>query len=70
MDQDALKRESAAAFARVVSSVGTYTALAKKLGVTPGAVTQWQYVPIRHVATVEAITGIPREQLRPDFFKK
>ena len=28
---------------------------------------RWGYVPARHAASVEAITGIPREKLCPQF---
>lgn len=44
------------------------SALAKSLGITPGAVSQWVRVPAERVVEVERATGIPREELRPDLF--
>lgn len=49
---------------------GRQSMLADRLGVTPGAITQWRRVPINHVALVSKITGIPREVLRPDVFEE
>lgn len=42
--------------------------LANALGITPGAVSQWDRVPADRVAEVEIITGISRSLLRPDIF--
>lgn len=45
---------------------GRRLALAKALGITPGAVSQWDRVPAEHVFRVAAITGISVADLRPD----
>ena len=42
--------------------------LARALGVTPGAVSQWDRVPAERVIDVERLTGIPRHDLRPDIY--
>ncbi|MUG08592.1 YdaS family helix-turn-helix protein [Commensalibacter melissae] len=42
----------------------------KKLGISYSAVCQWKQVPSKRVVEVEHITGIPREELRPDIFLK
>lgn len=42
--------------------------LAKSLGITHGAVSQWRQVPAARVLQVEKVTGIPRWQLRPDLY--
>lgn len=42
--------------------------LAKSLGVTPSAISQWRHVPPDRVLAVEAVTGIPRDVLRPDLY--
>ena len=47
---------------------GRRTRLAAELGITSGAISQWQRVPAERVLEVERITGIPREQLRSDIF--
>lgn len=52
----------------IAEKVGGIVALSTALGLSRGAVSQWQVVPLKRVNDVERITGIPREQLRPDFF--
>lgn len=51
----------------------TYASIAKQLGVSRQKVWGWfqpgRRVPPRWVLDVEAATGIPKEQLRPDIFK-
>lgn len=67
------KKEMAACragFIKAIVSVRTQTELASRLGVTNGAITQWGgVVPTRRVVQVEAITGVPRADLRPDLFQ-
>lgn len=49
---------------------GNASRLAEGLDITKGAVAQWDgIVPIKRVPAVEAITGIHRTKLRPDFFQ-
>lgn len=43
-------------------------ALSKALGLSRAAVSQWSTVPVGRLLDVERITGIPREQIRPDLF--
>ena len=42
--------------------------LARGLGITHGAVSQWDQVPMNRVLDVERLTGIPRHELRPDIY--
>lgn len=42
--------------------------VAKSLGITHGAVSQWRRVPAERVLGVEKVTGIPRYVLRPDIY--
>lgn len=42
--------------------------LARKLGITHGAVCQWGEVPANRVLDVERLTGIPRHEIRPDLY--
>jgi len=44
--------------------------VARELGVTRSAVAMWQRVPAERVVEVEEITGIRREDLRPDLYRE
>ena len=48
---------------------GLMAQIAKDLGVTRAAVTKWDRIPAELVVEVERITGMPREQLRPDLYR-
>jgi DNA-binding transcriptional regulator YdaS (Cro superfamily) len=56
------------AFAAAIDALGTKAALARALNVSPQAVSQWDYVPVAHVLRVEALTGVSRQELRPDIY--
>jgi len=51
-----------------IKAVGGYSALAARLGLTKASVHQWKRVPAERVLAVEAATGVPRQQLRPDLY--
>lgn len=57
-------------FSEWLKERGRVTRLATRLGITHGAVSQWKRVPAEHLAEVEAETGIPRKELRPDIFRE
>jgi DNA-binding transcriptional regulator YdaS (Cro superfamily) len=42
--------------------------LAIRLRISAQAVSQWRRVPVSRVLEVEKITGVPREELRPDVY--
>lgn len=42
--------------------------IARELGITHGAVSQWRHVPADRVLDVERLTGVSRHILRPDIF--
>lgn len=42
------------------------TRIARMVGISHAAVSQWRRVPERHVWAVSRITGIPAARLRPD----
>ena len=48
---------------------GNLSKLAAAIGVTPGAIAQWDKVPADRVVEIERVTGIPRQKLRPDLFE-
>jgi DNA-binding transcriptional regulator YdaS (Cro superfamily) len=45
---------------------GLLARIARALNVNPQAVSQWRMVPLERLLVVERLSGIPREQLRPD----
>lgn len=48
---------------------GRLSKLASALGITPGAINQWETVPADKLVSIETETGIPRQHLRPDLFE-
>jgi len=49
--------------------MGSWAEVARRLGVTRAAVQKWHQVPIRHLQAVSEMTGIPRQNLRPDLYE-
>lgn len=53
-------------------AMGSRTALAKAVGVSPSTITMWQVrgrIPAEKVVRVERASGVPRHQLRPDLYE-
>lgn len=42
--------------------------LAKRLGISAQAISQWRRVPVERVLEVERLTGVSRHELRPDIY--
>lgn len=55
---------------QAIRAIGTKSAVARFLGLTPAAITQWNRCPVRHVLKLEAACGgvVTRYQLRPDIY--
>lgn len=51
-----------------VAKAGGMHALARALGIKFQSIQKWKKIPAERVLTIEHITGIPREKLRPDVF--
>ena len=56
------------ALRRAIEKAGGLAELAAPLGITPQAVSQWDEVPPLRVLAVEAASGVPRHELRPDLY--
>ena len=52
----------------IAKEAGGVVALSLALGLSRGAVSQWERVPLERVNNVARLTGIPRERLRSDIF--
>ena len=61
-----------AALERAAKNVGGPAHLAKLLSVSRQLVYYWlkTEVPLKRCADVERVSGVPREQLRPDHFRR
>jgi DNA-binding transcriptional regulator YdaS (Cro superfamily) len=51
-----------------IDHFGNGNRLADALGINRQAIYQWEKIPLERVIRIEELTGIPREELRPDFF--
>jgi DNA-binding transcriptional regulator YdaS (Cro superfamily) len=52
-----------------IEAAGSVTALAKLIGMSQQALSEWRRVPAHRIRQIEAATGIAREQLRPDLYR-
>jgi DNA-binding transcriptional regulator YdaS (Cro superfamily) len=57
------------AIERVTRHVGSQKELARLLGVTSGAVCQWNAFPAKYLPRLVEITGFPEWELRPDIIR-
>lgn len=53
---------------RAIDAAGGVAHLARKIGISQPSVSNWNKVPAQRVIAVEAATGIPRTELRPDLY--
>ena len=65
-----MKRPQTKEVKRAIKAAGGVTRLAEELGTSKQAVSQWYVVPLARVWDVEKVTGIPHQELRPDFFNR
>ena len=56
------------ALTRAIEAAGGLAGLAKPLGISIQAISQWDEVPPLRVLAVEQISGVPRHELRPDLY--
>lgn len=55
----------------LISKVGSAMRLSRAVGHrSHSTVLKWRSIPPHHCPTIERIFGIPREELRPDLFKR
>lgn len=54
---------------RILDNVGLRE-LSRRLRLSPNSVIKWRRVPDHRIVEVETVTGVPRETLRPDLYRK
>lgn len=64
----AIQREMAKALTKAIEKAGNGSELARALNITRQAISQWEIAPIDRVLEIEAITGVTRFELRPDYY--
>jgi DNA-binding transcriptional regulator YdaS (Cro superfamily) len=52
-----------------IDAAGGLRAIARELGMSHQALSEWGRVPADRILQVEAVTKIPREKLRPDLYR-
>jgi len=55
---------------KAIEATGSARELARRIGVSYQAVQQWTRVPAHQIIAVEKATGVPREELRPDLYRR
>jgi DNA-binding transcriptional regulator YdaS (Cro superfamily) len=60
--------DKAAALKRAIDVAGGQAELARLIGITAQAISQWDEVPPLRVLAVERISGVSRHDLRPDLY--
>jgi DNA-binding transcriptional regulator YdaS (Cro superfamily) len=51
-----------------IQKIGNQATLARALGISSQAITQWGKVPPTRVIEIERLTGVNRSDLRPDIY--
>lgn len=55
----------------LIKRVGGCKKLAEGIGLRSHAtVLQWSKIPDKHIVAIERVFGIPREELRPDLYRR
>lgn len=51
-----------------IKAAGGISQLARRIGISQPSVSNWERVPAERVLVVESVTGVSRDQLRPDLY--
>lgn len=67
----AIEHDSDTALAQAVRAAGSQSAFGRLVSKRQSTVREWlmtDRLPAEHVLAIEAATGVPKEQLRPDIY--
>lgn len=62
------KRRQPPILLHAADKLGSMAELARGLGVSRQALYQWERIPAERVIDVERLTGVRRQELRPDLY--
>ena len=64
------KKQLAPGLMLAAEACGSMAELARRLGMGRSSMQKWEtVVPASRVIDIERVTGVPREQLRPDLYR-
>jgi DNA-binding transcriptional regulator YdaS (Cro superfamily) len=52
-----------------IRAMGGHRKLGRLLGISHQAIGQWDRIPGERLIEIEILTGVPREELRPDLYR-
>jgi hypothetical protein len=55
---------------KVLDAAGGVMALARMLNLNHAVVSRWHQVPAHWIIEIENKTGVPREQIRPELYRR
>lgn len=55
---------------KAIAAAGNASELARRLGIKVQSIQQWDRIPAERVVDIERVTGVPREELRPDLYER
>ena len=65
-----MRKKTPIGLKRAALAAGGKSALARLLGITPQALNKWRRVPRKRILQIERLTGVPREKLAPDLYRR
>jgi len=54
---------------KAIAAAGNRSELARRLGIKVQSIQQWDRIPAERVIDIERVTGVPRQELRPDLYE-
>lgn len=56
------------ALEKAVTAAGSKSELARRLSIKVQSIQQWRCVPAKRLLEIERVTGVSRQELRPDLY--